>query len=80
MFGKIIFLGGVVYILAFGAAVIQDATNPEINQQLAMSVAHMDNTRIASEPSTPQNGAGGRSSNPGRRRKGHQRHSRSWWR
>jgi len=54
MLGKIVFMGGVVYMLAFGSGVIQDATSPEINQQLAAQWSQMANTRIASEPSTPQ--------------------------
>lgn len=54
MFGKIIFLGGVVYLLAFGAAIIQDAADPQINQQLAAQWQQMASTSVASEPSTPK--------------------------
>jgi hypothetical protein len=54
MFGKIIFLGGVFYILFFGAAVLQDTASPGINQQLATQWSQMADTKIASEPSTPQ--------------------------
>lgn len=53
MFGKIIFLGGAVYILAFGAAVLQDAADPQINTQLAHQVARVYSSSLTSEPSTP---------------------------
>ena len=54
MFGKIIFLGGVVYLLAFGAAIVQDAADPQINQQLAAQWQQMASSSVASEPSTPK--------------------------